>query len=113
MTEWARCTACGTRIIVGEDCPNYGNGEFHAPVSPANRVGCETGETTIDEHPLILGMKVWDYNLEPAYVQRVDHVAADGTTWYRTTRSPDGTGHWDLFDAKRMWRYHPSTGALA
>lgn len=100
------CAGCGWLIERGEDCPFYGSGETHAAVSPAN-------EKTIDGVPLTPGMKVWDYDLRPAYVIELHHVAQDGTAWYRTTRSPDGTGAWNLFDAQRMWHRHPSTGVLA
>jgi hypothetical protein len=82
-----------------------------AAVSAANALA--TGETTIDGHPLTLGDKVWDYDLRPAYVIRADHVAQGGTTWYRTSRNADDTGAWNLFDAKRMWHRHPTTGDLA
>lgn len=79
-------------------------------VSPANG---ETGEATIDGHPLTLGDKVWDYDLRPAYVIEVHHVAQDGTVWYKTSRTVDGSGAGNLFDAKRMWFRHPSTGVRA
>lgn len=77
-----------------------------AHVSPAN-------DRTIDGHRIEFGMKVWDYDLRPAYVIEVHHIAQDGTTWYRTTRSADGSGAGNIFDALRMWVRHPSTGVRA
>ena len=96
---------CQSPLTAAGECSRP---RYHAdPVSPAK------GDRTIDGVPLTLGMKVWDYDLRPAYVIAVDHVAPDGTTWYATSRTPEGTGAWNLFDAQRMWHRHPSTGVLA
>lgn len=113
------CVGCEHSTIAQDDgsrhyegCPEQAKrAAAHAEaVSRANRL---TADTTIDDHRLSLGDKVWDYDLREAYVIRVDHVAQDGTTWYRTSPNEDGSGAWGLFDAKRMWHRHPSTGALA
>jgi len=64
-------------------------------------------DRTIDGHLVEVGLVVWNYDLEPAVVAGVAHVAADGTTWYSTWR-PDG-GRGKDFDASRMWHWHPST----
>lgn len=68
-------------------------------------------DTTIDHKPVTPGLRVWDYDLRPAIVGEVDHIAQDGTAWYTTT-SLDGSRR-GMFDAKRMWYRHPSDGRLA
>ena len=76
------------------------------PVSPAN-------DTTIDGVPVTLGMRVWDYDLRPVTVVEVEHLDPHtGAWWYRCQRTAgQGPGH--MFDAKRMWHRHPSTGRTA
>ena len=68
-----------------------------------------TPDTTIDGVPVTEGLRVWDYDLQAAVVGPVAYVEA-GVRWYATTR-PDGSRGKD-FDAKRMWRRHPSTGQV-
>jgi hypothetical protein len=80
-----------------------GKGE---PAPPAH-------DTTIDGVPVSSGMRVWDYNLDATTVVGVDHLDPhSGAWWYRTSRTP-GVGAGDIFDAKRMWFRHPTTGVSA
>lgn len=61
--------------------------------------------STIDGQPVLPNLWVWDYDLNLCQVTAVDHVDQAGQVWFRTT-----TG---MFDNKRMWVRHPSTGQVA
>lgn len=116
IDETEFCVGCEHSLVSDADGSRHYDGcpeLARRRAAHAEAVSRLTGETTIDGHPLSLGDKVWDYDLRPAYVLRVDHVAADGTTWYLTSRTPEGSGAGNIFDAKRMWHRHPSTGVTA
>lgn len=62
---------------------------------------------TIDNHSVVPGMAVWDYNLKRTTVgeqQKYGHP--DEPAWYQM-------GNGDIMDGKRMWVHHPSTGEPA
>jgi hypothetical protein len=58
---------------------------------------------TIDGVEVTKGLRVWDYNLDPATVTGVQSVS-HGITWFKTD-----TG---MFDGSRMWVHHPSDGRV-
>jgi hypothetical protein len=67
-------------------------------------------ETTIDNHPVTEGMRVWDYDLRPAVVgQPIRNGHPNEPTWYEMTSATTGLRSSSM-DAKRMWAKHPTTG---
>ena len=67
-------------------------------------------ETTIDGYVIETGMKVWDYDLNPAIVGEPEKNGnPNEATWYTMTKL-DGTRSSSM-DAKRMWFRHPVTGS--
>lgn len=69
-------------------------------------------DTTIDGYPVVPGMRVWDYDLRRAVVGEPQKYGNPSEpTWYDMTK-PDGSRS-STMDAKRMWRFHPTTGEPA
>lgn len=69
-------------------------------------------DSTIDHYPVVVGMRVWDYDLRQAVVgepERNGHPAEP--TWYAMT-TLEGTRSSSM-DSKRMWYRHPTTGKRA
>jgi hypothetical protein len=56
--------------------------------------------TTIDGVRVTAGLRVIDYNFDKGEVHSVDHVANDGTPWFRITLDNGGQS---LMDGLRLW----------
>lgn len=62
---------------------------------------------TIDDHPVTIGMAVWDYDLaRTTVVSQEKYGNPDEPVWYRMENGKS-------MDGKRMWVRHPSTGEPA
>lgn len=74
--------------------------------------GLRTGDTTIDGYPVEIGMRVWDYDLRRAVVVGPEDFGnPNEPTWYKmTSGEPEREGKpSSSMDAKRMWKFHPTT----
>jgi hypothetical protein len=69
-----------------------------------------TRARTIDGVLVTEGLRVIDYDLNKGEVRAADHIAADGTAWFRITLDRGGSS---VMDGLRMWtRLRTDSGVL-
>jgi hypothetical protein len=74
----------------------------------------QTTERTLDGHPIVQGMRVWDYDLNAGWIDlsgtephdwhKVHYQSDEKSLWFDVIRDKGGRS---MMNAQRVWVLHP------